>query len=279
MKKTWKKALALTLVLATLVGSLAIPASAANYTTNYSAYNQPESNDYAYWNGRRVVRGSGTTTSEIKWMQAAMNAVIQKRGLNAPYAEVDGSFGPGATRTCKAVQGAFGLKKDGSCGPATIAALKSTLSSNRTSSWSTGEENGVKYTYKTVTLNCSNLDAWKSSVMETRPNLYGAVTSVRVCSYETIAAKVPICGPQLPGQTSYRTVYLKLPCQVQYKLHTHTYNRGYGHNWYYTNNGIQIVETCNCGYRNEGAFWEIPDITDSTFHQSTGSVISGLPQF
>lgn len=123
-----KRIISLALAIITLLGILVIPASAANYTTNYSAYDQPESNDYAYWNGRRVVRGSGTTTSEVKYMQASMNALIKQRGLNAPYADVDGSFGPGSTKTCRAIQKALGLQQDGSCGPATIAALKSALS-------------------------------------------------------------------------------------------------------------------------------------------------------
>lgn len=125
-----KRIISLALAIITLLGILVIPASAANYTTNYSAYDQPESNDYAYWNGRRVVRGSGTTTSEIRWIQAVMNFVIQQRGLNAPYADVDGSFGPGSTKTCRAIQKALGLQQDGSCGPATIAALKSALSTS-----------------------------------------------------------------------------------------------------------------------------------------------------
>ncbi len=127
--KLGKRIVTFALAVATVLGAMVLPASAANYTTNYSAYNQPESNDYAYWNGRRVVRGSGTTTSEVKWMQAAMNALIQKRGLNAPYAEVDGSFGPNSARTCRAIQGALGLQQDSSFGPATIAAVKSALSS------------------------------------------------------------------------------------------------------------------------------------------------------
>lgn len=134
--KLGKRIVTFALAVATVLGAMVLPASAANYTTNYSAYNQPESNDYAYWNGRRVVRGSGTTTSEVKWMQAAMNALIQKRGLNAPYAEVDGSFGPGASRTCRAIQGALGLQQDSSFGPATIAAVKSALSSGSSTSGS-----------------------------------------------------------------------------------------------------------------------------------------------
>ena len=122
-----KRVISLFLALITLVGTvsvLALPTSAANYSTNYSSYNQPEDNDYA----RRGAKGSGTVKDEIKWIQAALNYLIKYRGLNASYLDVDGSFGPATEKATKAYQKAYGLSVDGSFGPASIKKMKQVLS-------------------------------------------------------------------------------------------------------------------------------------------------------
>lgn len=137
----------------------------------------------------------------------------------------------------------------------------------------------VKYTYETVKLDCSSLDAREASMVSAgRYKLSGTIVAQRVLSYKTVQVRVPVYDPNTSAHTSYTTVSLKLPYEVKYQLHTHTLNRGFGRSWYYTNNGIQLVETCNCGYRHEGLFWEIPDLTEMSSSQTTQSVISGLPQ-
>ena len=105
----------------------ATTAAAANYTTSYGSYAAPSSSDYAYWNGKKVCKASGTTTSEIKWMQAALNYCIQNRGLSASKLNVDGSFGPASKQTTLAFQRKYGLSADGSFGPATISKMKTVL--------------------------------------------------------------------------------------------------------------------------------------------------------
>lgn len=105
-KTLTKRILSVILALTTVISTFAITslnAYAANYSTSYSSYNEPESNDYAYWNGSKVVKGSGTTTNEIKWMQAALNYCISKKGLNATKLDVDGSFGPSTISKMKSV--------------------------------------------------------------------------------------------------------------------------------------------------------------------------------
>ena len=122
-----RRAISLFLAIVTLIGAfsvLALPTSAANYSTNYSSYNQPEDNDYA----RRGAKGSGTVKDEIKWIQAALNYLIKYRGLNASYLDVDGSFGPATEKATKAYQKAYGLSADGSFGPASIQKMKQVLS-------------------------------------------------------------------------------------------------------------------------------------------------------
>lgn len=138
----------------------------------------------------------------------------------------------------------------------------------------------VQYTYRTIKFDCTNLEAWKKSVMSAgKYNLSGTVVAQNVLSYKTVKVKVPVTGPSVSGKTSYRTINLKLPYTVEYKLHTHTLNKGFGRSWIYTNNGIQMLETCSCGYRKEGLFWEIPDLTEASSSQTSKSVISRLPSF
>lgn len=130
MRKLSKKLVSVVLALITVFTTLAATATtafAANYSTSYSSYNEPESNDYAYWNGKKVVKGSGTTTNEIKWMQAALNYCIAKKGLNASKLDVDGSFGPASKKATTAFQKKYGLSQDGSFGKNTIFKMKSVL--------------------------------------------------------------------------------------------------------------------------------------------------------
>ena len=85
-EKTFRKSISFILVVITLLSALsvfAVSASAASYPTNYSSYDQPESSDFARWNGSKVVKGSSTNKNEIKWMQAAINYCIANRGLKA----------------------------------------------------------------------------------------------------------------------------------------------------------------------------------------------------
>ena len=130
MKQTtkMKRIVSLVLTFVTLIGALsvlALPASAANYSTNYGAYNEPENNDYA----RRGSKGANTVKGEICWIQAAINYLIKYRGLNTSYLDVDGSFGSATERAVKDFQKAYGLLVDGSCGPQSIAKLKQVLKS------------------------------------------------------------------------------------------------------------------------------------------------------
>lgn len=130
--KTIKKALifimCLVLAASSIIGTAAT-ASAANYTSNYSKYDEPEnSGDYAYWNGKKVVKSSSTTKEEIQWMQAAINYCIKNKGLNVKnLLDVDGSFGPASKEATIKFQKKYGLDADGSFGPSTIKKMKKVL--------------------------------------------------------------------------------------------------------------------------------------------------------
>lgn len=133
MKKLTKKLVSAALALITVLTTFAATSTtafAANYSTNYSSYSTPSSSDYAYWNGSKVVKASGTKKSEIKWMQAALNYCIAKKGLKASMLDVDGSFGPASQKTTTAFQKKYGLSQDGSFGSKTISKMKSVLNGN-----------------------------------------------------------------------------------------------------------------------------------------------------
>lgn len=115
------------ITLVTIFCTSAITVNAASQTTNYNQFTTPSSSDYAYWNGKKVVKASGTTVSEIKWMQASLNYCIKYKGLKASYISVDGSFGPASKSVTLAFQKKYGLKQDGSFGPSTISKMKTIL--------------------------------------------------------------------------------------------------------------------------------------------------------
>ncbi len=131
--KRFKKILAVILAIVTIfsMSAMTLTASAANVSSSLG-YNQPEnSGDYAYWNGKKVVKSSSTTKDEIKWMQAALNYCISKEGLKATKLTVDGSFGPASKAATIKFQKATGLAQDGSFGPGTIKKMKSVLNDGK----------------------------------------------------------------------------------------------------------------------------------------------------
>lgn len=134
MKTLSKKTIAVILAVMTLVSVFtmtATTADAANQTTDYASFATPSSSDYAYWNGSKMVKASGTTASEVKWMQAVLNYFIKNKGLKASLLDVDGSFGPASKKTTTAFQKKYNLTQDGSFGKNTIAKAKSLLPSSQ----------------------------------------------------------------------------------------------------------------------------------------------------
>ncbi len=128
MKKAISLMLAIIIITSIVLASTPT-VSAAQATSNYSQFSAPSSSDYAYWNGSRMVKASGTTTSEVKWMQAAMNACIDYHLIDGVKLSVDGSFGPASKAMTIKFQRATALTQDGSFGPATISKMKQTISS------------------------------------------------------------------------------------------------------------------------------------------------------
>ena len=114
----------------------------------------------------------------------------------------------------------------------------------------------VMYTYKTVYLDCSNGTNWRKSW---RSNTIGSFGGGVVVSYQFLSyKKVPDTIYLGNNKRIKRNVTVNLPYKVRFKYHKHTYKTGFGYSWYYTNNGIQLVDVCDCGYRKATFFWEIP---------------------
>lgn len=133
--------------------------------------------------------------------------------------------------------------------------------------------------YMTVTYDCSNMNAWINSVVDSQDSSGGIIVAQNVLSYKTITRKVPVSGPSYNGESPYITETIKVPYQVRYKIHTHTRAYGYGQSWVYTNGSIETLYTCKgCSLRKSLVVWEIP-FPDSSDAQTTQTVISGLPQF
>lgn len=114
----------------------------------------------------------------------------------------------------------------------------------------------MNYYYTTRTINCSNLNKWMNSITATERGLNTPIYYRIVLSYKSVRIKIPLQGPGNP----YRYSTIKLPHRVRYIVHKHKYNTGFGRRWLYTNNGIMIIQTCDCGFRNEILEWEIPDV-------------------
>lgn len=114
----------------------------------------------------------------------------------------------------------------------------------------------MKYYYTDKTIDCSNLNRWKNSVVSMERGIKGVIYYKQVLSYKNVRIKIPLQGPGNP----YRYGTLKLPYKVRYIVHKHSYNTGFGKSWIYANNGIRIIQTCDCGYYNEVFEWEIPDV-------------------
>lgn len=142
----------------------------------------------------------------------------------------------------------------------------------------------VNYKYYTATLNTSNMQSFMQSITNTERAICssahgnGIIVSAKILSRSTVYWNIPknaiYSGPGISG---YVKVKYSVPKKIQYKVHTHEYNKGFGNRWYYSNQSIKVIHTCNCGFREEILEWEIP-LPDSSDAQTTQKIIQGLPQ-
>ena len=78
-----------------------------------------------------------------------------------------------------------------------------------------------------------------------------------------------------------KIVSVQVPTKILYKIHSHTYNSGFGNSWTYAGGStFKFMQRCDCGlYQNE-LYFEVPLPDFSKYHdnQNTQDVINTQPQ-
>lgn len=202
-KKTLATILAAVSVL-TVIFCCPFTASAADTTDNYSRFTAPSnSSDYAYWNGSKMVKSKNTNTSEIKWMQAAINRAIKYDGLKAGLLDVDGKFGPASKKSTMKFQSAVGLKADGSFGPDTIKKMKNVLNDGKRTFTSSPDTSSRKFSSRTSAPSKSN-SFYYSSINPFSSRYVGQCTWYAYGrAYELLGTKPKLCTGNAGNWFSY----------------------------------------------------------------------------
>lgn len=126
-------------------------------------------------------------------------------------------------------------------------------------------ENGVKYTYVTVTLDVSNLSNWMSSYLRAQNKLDGMIVAQTVNERRKMQIVEPLQGPAYNGKSPTRTTTINAPYRVTFKIHSHERKMGFGSSWRYANQSLVVEYNCACGYHNTLCVWEIPIPDPSEF--------------
>lgn len=146
------------------------------------------------------------------------------------------------------------------------------------------------YAYKTISYNFDTFDTWKTLVnQKERELVFGGrivpadasgstfytgtlIMDKKVLAFKTVNVRVSL---NTPG--SYRTIKIKLPSKIKYKLHKHSMKQGYGASWYLSSDSMVLVQRCSCGYHSKWN-WEIPLDDGKGGNQNTDTVIKALPK-
>lgn len=223
------------------------------------------------------------------------SGVNVRKGAGTSYSKV-GAAARGTTFNVSKVSGSWGYTSSIKCTNGTRAGWVSldycvknsnnnagtTPKSNTPISTKQSDENGVIYTYITMSVDTSSMENWINSTENNEKYVCnakkGVIVEAKVTKTETVTWKVPKAAVYAgPGITGTVNVKYKVPAEIKYKVHSHTRNMGFGSSWYYANGCIITVYTCNCGYRKELMAWEIP-LPDFSDAQTTQKIIQGLPQ-
>lgn len=258
--KNIKKIISITLILITIISTFSITANAASYT--------PGTYKVAVNNGVNVRRGAGTGYSKVGAASKNVSFTVNK---------VNGSWG--YTSRIKCTNG----YKSGWILLSNCTKQNPTASNHQNTYTSkTVTENKVVYEYVTVSVDTSSMENWINSVKKAENYICnskkGVIVVAKVKSTKTVSWKIPKSAVYSgPGITGYVTRKYKVPSVIQYKVHEHTRNMGFGKSWYYAGGNIVVIYTCNCGYRKELIEWTIP-LPDPSESQTTQKVIQGLPK-
>lgn len=133
--------------------------------------------------------------------------------------------------------------------------------------------------YKTVEIKCNDLKTWREQIEVIERGLLfnneGIIQEKRILEWTNFDVSVP--KYQGPNITQYITKTISVPSKIEYRIHYHYWNSGYGQRWRYGNNSIILMQSCDCGYQDSWA-WEIPDFFDKSGVQDTQTTIRVLPR-
>ena len=257
MKRRFRKSISLILVVITLLSTLsvfAVSASAASYPTNYSSYDTPESNDFARYNGSKMVKGSNTNKNEVKWIQAALNFCIANRGLKASYLTVDGDFGKNSKNATVAFQKAYGLSADGSFGGATITKMKAVLANRNISSMSSFSSPGLTFDPKGGTMETTKI--YSSNGQVTMP--YAKAEGKRLIGWmQTRSTNTKIYKPGVTydwdwtsGAPYFHAVWIDFAQKNILQVNANSSSKYLSGNWHKLTNGsgsYNNIKKAGCG--------------------------------
>lgn len=270
------------------------------YTSNIKCTNGYKSGwvslDYCSKKNNSSSNTSSSTYSTGKYTVSTNSGINVRKGAGTNYSKI-GAASKGISFNVSKISGTWGYTSSIKCTNGTksgwvcldyctknkgSSSTSTTTNKNIPNSNKTVTESGVVYEYMTVNIDTSSMENWIQSLKRVEDNVclnkQGVIVAAKVIRSKTVSWKVPRAAVyQGPGITGYTTKEYTVPSVIQYKVHRHTRNYGFGKSWYFWGGNVVVVYTCNCGYRKELFEWTIP-LPDTSDAQTTQKVIQGLPQ-
>lgn len=114
-------------------------------------------------------------------------------------------------------------------------------------------------------LSFDDFDSWETavraaecSIANIRPTYDGEynaaafIVDKQILEWKTVQEKVSL---NTPGY--YQTIDVNLPSKILYTYHKHSFEIGYGKSVYIKSDALEVLQTCECGYRTEWT-WSYP---------------------
>lgn len=146
------------------------------------------------------------------------------------------------------------VNADGKVGYVSTQYLSSTKPSNTVST----QEDGVKYTYTTLTLDTSSLQNWVKSLMNAQSKCDGMIVEQTVNETRPMQIVEPLQGPPVNGKNPTKTTTVNAPYRITLKIHKHQRNFGFAQSWRYADECLVVMYQCDCGFVKEIMSWQIP---------------------
>ena len=132
------------------------------------------------------------------------------------------------------------------------------LSSTKPSNTVSTQEDGVKYTYTTLTLDTSSLQNWVNSLINAQSKCDGMIVEQTVNETRPMRIVEPLQGPPVNGKNPTKTITVNAPYRITLKIHKHERNFGFGASYRYADECFIVMYQCDCGFVKEIMSWQIP---------------------